>query len=188
MAMPQAGTDRDELIKLLRNFALVKGDFTLSSGSKAEYIVDAKRVVMRPEGFRLIGRLVAAQIDKCHATAVGGLTLGADQIAFAALAAGAGVKVFVVRKKAKEHGLKQRIEGPPLETTDSCLVVDDVVTTGKSTIEAIEALRVAGHTICGVVSVLDRLEGGGPAIEAAAGAPYAALTTIDDVYPEREGR
>jgi orotate phosphoribosyltransferase len=185
IAMPQADTDREDLIELLRSVALVKGDVTLSSGAKAKYLVDAKRVVLCPNGFRLIGRLIAEQVKEREATAVGGLTLGADPIAYAALAAGADVMVFVVRKEVKEHGLRQRIEGPPLTTMDRCLVVDDVVTTGKSTITAIDALREAGHTICGVVSVLDRLVGGGPAIEAAAAAPYVALTTIDDVYPER---
>lgn len=181
-------TDRKDLVELLRDVALVKGDVTLSSGAKAKYLVDAKRVVLSPDGFRLIGRLIAAQAEELEATAVGGLTLGADPIAYAALAVGADVKVFVVRKEVKEHGLRQRIEGPPLEPTDRCLVVDDVVTSGKSTIMAIEALHQAGLRICGVVSVLDRLAGGREAIEAAARAPYVALTTIDDVYPEREDR
>ena len=117
------------------------------------------------------------------ATAVGGLTMGADPVACAALAAGADVKAFFVRKETKQHGLMRRIEGPPLEPGDRCLVVEDVVTTGGSTLRAIEALHEAGHEICGVVCVLDRLAGGGEAIAAAAGAPYVALTTIDDVYP-----
>jgi orotate phosphoribosyltransferase len=177
---------REELITLLRDVALVKGDVTLSSGAKAGYLVDAKRVVLRADGFQLVGKLVAAEAQEMGATAVGGLTLGADPIAYAALAAGADVKAFVVRKDIKEHGLRQRIEGPQLEPTDRCLVVDDVVTTGKSTIIAIEALHEAGLQICGVVSVLDRLAGGGAAIEDAAKAPYVPLTTIDDVYPERQ--
>lgn len=180
--------DRSELIGLLKDIALIKGDVTLSSGAKAKYLVDAKRVVLSPGGFHIIGRLVAERAQELGATAVGGLTLGADPIAYAALAAGADVKVFIVRKNVKEHGLQRQIEGPPLEDVDRCLVVDDVVTTGKSTITAIDALRREGLQICGVVSVLDRLAGGGPAIEAAAGAPYVALTTIDDVYPEREER
>jgi orotate phosphoribosyltransferase len=189
-AFPAQPVDADprDLVELLRDVALVKGDVTLSSGAKAGYLVDAKRVVLSPDGFRLVGRLIAARAQELEATAVGGLTLGADPIAYAALAAGADVTVFVVRKDFKQHGLRQRIEGPPLEPTDRCLVVDDVVTTGKSTIAAIEALHEAGLHICGVVSVLDRLVGGGPAIEAAANAPYTALTTIDDVYPEREER
>ena len=114
--------------------------------------------------------------------------MGADPVACAALAGGTQAKAFFVRKDAKAHGLQRRIEGPLLAPEDRCLVVEDVVTTGGSTLAAINALTEAGHTICGVVSVLDRLAGGGPAIEAAAGAPYVALTTIDDVYPERAER
>jgi orotate phosphoribosyltransferase len=122
------------------------------------------------------------------ATAVGGLTMGADAVACAALAGGADVKAFFVRKEAKRHGLARRIEGPLLAPEDRCLVVEDVVSTGGSTIQAIDALREAGHEICGVVSVLDRLAGGGERIAEAAGAPYVALVTIDDIYPERPDR
>jgi orotate phosphoribosyltransferase len=111
--------------------------------------------------------------------------MGADPVACAALAGGADVKAFFIRKETKAHGLARRIEGPLLTRDDRCIVLEDVVSTGGSTIQAIEALQEAGHTICGVVSVLDRLMGGGERIAAAAGAPYVALTTIDDVYPER---
>jgi orotate phosphoribosyltransferase len=116
------------------------------------------------------------------------MTMGADPVACAALAAGAPVKAFFVRKDAKAHGLQRRIEGPPLSAADRCVVVEDVVTTGGSTLAAIAALQEAGHEICGVISVLDRLAGGGAAIERAAGVPYVALTTIDDVYPDRPDR
>lgn len=189
MTTPRASADQEALISLLAEFALERGEFTLSSGAPAKYIVDAKRVVMRSDGFKVIGRLIAEQIAYHGATAVGGLTLGADPIAYAALAAGADVKAFVVRKEPKEHGLQQQVEGRPLDATDRCLVVDDVVTTGKSTITAINVLSEMGLTICGVVSLLDRLAGGADAIrEAIDGAPYVALTTIDDVYPERTDR
>jgi orotate phosphoribosyltransferase len=115
--------------------------------------------------------------------------MGADAPACAALAGGADVKAFFVRKESKQHGLQRRVEGPPLEPVDRCLIVEDVVTTGSSTVQAIEAVREAGHEICGVVAILDRLAGGGAAIEAAAqGAPYTALATIDDVYPDRPDR
>jgi orotate phosphoribosyltransferase len=176
---------REQLIAALRAHALVIGDVVLTSGRNASYYVDAKRAILLPEGFRALGELLAEQVRARDATAVGGLTMGADAVVCAALAAGAEVKGFFVRKESKAHGLQRRIEGPPLEPGDRCLVVEDVVTTGGSTLTAIEALREAGQQICGVVSVLDRLAGGGAAIEAAAGAPYVALTTIDDVYPER---
>jgi orotate phosphoribosyltransferase len=179
---------RKRLIEELREHALVIGEVTLTSGARAGYYVDAKRAILRPAGFRALAQLLAAQAREWDATAVGGMTMGADAIACAALAGGAKVKGFFVRKQVKPHGLRRRIEGPPLTPEDRCLVVEDVVTTGGSTLAAIEALHDAGLRVCGVVSVLDRLAGGGPAIEAAAGAPYLALTTIDDVYPERPDR
>jgi orotate phosphoribosyltransferase len=98
------------------------------------------------------------------------------------------VTAFFVRKEAKHHGLQRRIEGPPLTGEDRCVVVEDVVTTGGSTVAAIEALQEAGLKICGVISVLDRQAGGGATIERQAGAPYVALTTIDDLYPDRPDR
>jgi orotate phosphoribosyltransferase len=113
------------------------------------------------------------------------MTMGADPVACAALAAGADVKAFFVRKERKEHGLQRWIEGPELEPGEACLVVEDVVTTGGSTIKAIERIREEGFTIAGVVTVLDRLAGGEEAIVAAAEAPYTALSTIDDLYPDR---
>jgi orotate phosphoribosyltransferase len=125
-----------------------------------------------------------------HATAVGGLTMGADAPACAALAGGAEVKAFFVRKETKQHGLQRRVEGPLLDPGgERCLIVEDVVTTGGSTVQAIEAVHAEGHTVVGVIAVLDRLAGGGDAIRAAAGgAPYEPLATIDDIYPERPDR
>jgi len=172
----------------LRERALVIGKVTLSSGHEAEYYVDAKRAILRPEGFLALGELVAEEAGRRNATAVGGLTMGADPVACAALAAGAQIKAFFVRKDRKAHGLQRWVEGPPLETGERCLIVEDVVTTGGSTVAAIERVREEGLEVVGVLSVLDRLAGGGQAIEAAAGAPYRALTTIDDLYPDRPDR
>jgi orotate phosphoribosyltransferase len=188
---PTAGaldSARSQLVAQLRAHALVIGEVKLTSGATASYYVDAKRAILRPEGFHALATLIAARAHEWDATAVGGMTMGADPVACAALAGGAQANAFFVRKEAKAHGLQRRIEGPPLTPEDRCLVVEDVVTTGGSTLAAIAALQEAGHTICGVVSVLDRLASGGPAIEAAGGAPYVALTTIDDVYPERKER
>ena len=180
---------RDDLIAALRAHALIIGEVTLTSGRTAQYYVDAKRAILRPAGFRALAALVAEQAAAVGATAVGGLTMGADAPACAALAGGADVKAFLVRKESKAHGLQRRIEGPPLEPGERCLVVEDVVTTGGSTVQAIEALRDAGHEVAGVVTILDRLAGGAEAIAAASGgAPYVALATIDDVYPDRPDR
>ena len=179
---------RERLLEQLRGHALVLGEVTLTSGLKAQYYIDAKRAILRPEGFLALAELLAARVAEWGATAVGGMTMGADAVACAALAGGAQASAFFVRKDAKAHGLQRRIEGPPLSGADRCVVVEDVVTTGGSTLAAIEALQQEQRTICGVVSVLDRLAGGGAAIEAAARAPYVALTTIDEVYPERPDR
>jgi orotate phosphoribosyltransferase len=179
---------RARLVSELREHALVIGEVTLTSGATAQYYVDAKRAILMPAGFRALGELVAAEAARAGATAVGGMTMGADPVACAALAAGARVKAFFVRKEKKQHGLQRWIEGPLLEPGERCLIVEDVVTTGGSTVRAIERVREEGFEVAGVVSVLDRLAGGGEAIEAAAGSPYRALTTIDDVYPERPDR
>jgi orotate phosphoribosyltransferase len=179
---------RERLVAELREHALVIGEVTLTSGAVAQYYVDAKRAILLPEGFRALGELVAAEAERLRATAVGGLTMGADPVACAALAAGAPVKAFFVRKDRKEHGLQRWVEGPLLDPGERCLVVEDVVTTGGSTVKAIERIREEGLEIVGVVSVLDRLAGGAETIATAAGAPYVALATIDDVYPDRPDR
>ena len=188
MSSQQNSNARDRLVAELREHALVIGEVVLTSGQLAQYLVDAKRAILRPAGFLALAELVAAQARAWDATAVGGMTMGADPIACAALAGGADVKAFFVRKEAKTHGLSRRIEGPLLSAEDRCMLVEDVVTTGGSTIRALEALQAEGHTVCGVLSICDRLAGGAARIEAAAEAPYLALTTIDDVYPARPDR
>jgi orotate phosphoribosyltransferase len=179
---------RQRLLRALREQALVIGEVTLTSGATAQYLVDAKRAILLREGFLALGELVAAQAREWGATAVGGMTMGADPIACSALAGGAEVKAFFVRKEAKQHGLARRVEGPLLTDVDRCMLVEDVVTTGGSTVRAIEALRSEGRRIVGVLAICDRLAGGAEAIRAAADAPYVALTTIDEVYPERPDR
>ncbi|HEX8051686.1 MAG TPA: orotate phosphoribosyltransferase [Thermoleophilaceae bacterium] len=178
---------RADLVAELREHALVLGEFTLTSGATSTYLIDAKRAILRPAGFRALAQLVAAEATAVGAEAVGGMTMGADPIACAAIAGGAELPAFFVRKERKEHGLSRWIEGPPLEPGTRCLIVEDVVTTGGSTIRAIERVRDEGHEICGVLVILDRLAGGDEAIREAAGreVPYTALATIDDVYPDR---
>jgi len=188
MTLDNPTTTIERLLNELREHALVIGEVVLTSGRTAQYLVDAKRAILRPAGFLALAELVAERVRAWDATAVGGMTMGADPIACAALAGGADVKAFFVRKEAKQHGLSRRIEGPLLQPGDRCMLVEDVVTTGGSTIRALEVLREEGHQVCGVLAICDRLAGGAAAIERAAGAPYIALTTIDDVYPERPDR
>jgi orotate phosphoribosyltransferase len=179
---------RETLLEELREHALVIGEVTLASGQTAEYYVDAKRALLRPRGFRAVGELIAAEAGWRAASAVGGMTMGADPLATAAIAAAGDddLVAFFVRKERKEHGLQRWIEGPLLDTGSRCLVVEDVVTTGGSTVRAIERILEEGLAVAGVVSVVDRLAGGGEAIEAAAeGIHYRPLITIDELYPER---
>jgi orotate phosphoribosyltransferase len=179
---------RERLVDELRTHALIKGEVVLTSGRTAQYYVEAKRAILQQRGFLALGELVAEHARAWGATAVGGLTMGADPVACAALAGGFEGKAFFVRKETKQHGLQRRVEGPLLDADDRCVIVEDVVTTGGSTLQAIEAVREAGHAIVGVISVLDRLAGGAEKIEAAAGAPYVPCATIDDIYPDRPDR
>lgn len=179
---------RETLLEQLREHALVLGEVTLTSGQTAQYYVDAKRALLRPPAFRAVGQLLAAEAGWRAASAVGGLTMGADPLATAAIGAPGGedLVAFLVRKERKEHGLQRWIEGPVLETGSRCLVVEDVVTTGGSTVRAIERILEEGLAVAGVVSVVDRLAGGGEAIEAVAeGIHYRPMFTIDELYPER---
>jgi orotate phosphoribosyltransferase len=183
---PPPHSSQQALVEELKKHALVHEDVVLSSGAEASYFIDAKRVLLSPIGFRLIGAQVRHYVDAFGATAVGGLTLGADAIACSALIdAPEGMKGFFVRKEPKQHGLQKLIEGPQLQTGDRCLIVDDVVTSGNSTIKAIQAIQAEGIEICGVLAVLDRLAGGGERIELEASAPFVALTSIDQVFPGR---
>src|SRR5947209_9643724 len=150
MATDALTSARERLLRELREQALVIGEVVLTSGRTAQYLVDAKRAILRPAGFLALSQLVAAQALEWEATAVGGMTMGADPIACAALAGGANVKAFFVRKEVKQHGLSKRIEGPVLDPDDRCMLVEDVVTTGGSTIRALEAVRAEGHQVCGV--------------------------------------
>jgi orotate phosphoribosyltransferase len=178
---------REILIAELRTHALVIGEVTLTSGRQASYYVDAKRAILRQPGFGAAGMLVAEIARRLGAGAVGGMTMGADPIASAALAApdGESLLAFFVRKEKKEHGLQRWVEGPILEPGTKVVVVEDVVTTGGSTVKAIERCREERLAILGTVCVLDRLAGGGEAITAAGGGEYTALATIDEVFPDR---
>ena len=180
---------RATLIAELRAHALVIGEVTLSGGQSASYYVDARRALMQPAGFRAAGTLIAEAAVGAGAVAVGGPVMAAIPLACAAIAVprGEGLVGFFVRKERKEHGLQRWVEGP-VEAGARVLVVEDTVTTGGSTVSAIERIREQGLEIVGALSVVDRLAGGGEAIAVAAGAPYEALTTIDDIYPERPDR
>jgi orotate phosphoribosyltransferase len=172
---------RSTLIAELREHALVIDEVTLSSGQRASYYVDARRALLRPTGFLAAGELVAAAAAECGAEAVGGPVMAAIPLACAAIAVPGGRDLtgFFVRKERKEHGLQRWVEGP-VEAGTRCLVVEDTVTTGGSTVAAIERIRAEGLEIVGALCVVDRLAGGAEAI-AAAGVPFAALFTVESL-------
>jgi orotate phosphoribosyltransferase len=191
MAMVPADLDaaKQTLLAELREHSLILGEVTLASGATAQYYVDARRALMRPAGFHAAGELIAATATELGASAVGGPATAAIPPACAAIAVDGGTDLvaFFVRGERKEHGLQRWVEGP-VGPGVRCLVVEDTVTTGASTAVAIERARGEGLDIVGVVGVVDRLAGGAERIEAAAEAPYRALVTIDELYPERPDR
>ncbi|HET9198071.1 MAG TPA: orotate phosphoribosyltransferase [Solirubrobacterales bacterium] len=177
------------LLAELKEHSLILGEVTLASGAVAQYYVDARRALMRPAGFRAAGELIAAEAATRGAEAVGGPATAAIPPACAAIATPGGqdLVAFFVRGSRKEHGLQRWVEGP-VAAGARCLVVEDTVTTGGSTATAIERVREEGLEVAGVVAVVDRLAGGAEKIEAAADAPYRALLTIDEIYPDRPDR
>jgi orotate phosphoribosyltransferase len=187
--VPDLEAARRTLISELAEHGLVLGRVTLSSGAEADYYVDARRALLRPAGFHAAGSLIAAAATDVGAEAVGGPTTGAIPLACAAIAApeGAGLVAFFVRGSRKEHGMQQWVEGP-VAAEARCLVVEDTVTSGSSTVNAIERLQEEGLEIAATLCAVDRLAGGGEAIEAASGAPFRALATIDEIYPDRPDR
>jgi orotate phosphoribosyltransferase len=180
---------RQTLVRELREHALVLGEVTLSSGQTASYYVDARRALLRPAGFRAAGELIAEAAQRLDAAAVGGPVMAAIPLACAAIAVpeGDGLVGFFVRKERKEHGLQRWVEGP-VEPGTRCLVVEDTVTTGGSTVAAVERMREEGLELVGGLCVVDRLAGGAEAIAAAIDGPFEALTTVDDLYPDRPDR
>lgn len=177
------------LAALLAQRSARRGTFTLASGRTSDLYIDARLTTMSPDGLALIGPLALELLDASgwRPDAVGGLTLGADPVAYAvAYASTVGraserwVRAFTVRKQAKAHGTGQRIEGP-FRAGDRVVVVEDVITTGGSALQAVEVVRAAGGTVVGVLAVVDREEGGREAIEAAAGVPVLSLVGAGEV-------
>lgn len=187
--MTDLAAAKETLLGELREHSLVIGEVTLASGATAQYYVDARRALLRPAGFLAAGELIAAAAADVGATAVGGPATAAIPPSCAALAVPAGKDLlgFFVRGQRKQHGLQRWVEGAA-EPGARCLVVEDTVTTGGSTAEAIRRIIEQGLDVAGVVAVVDRLAGGAARIEAAANAPYRALITINEIYPERPDR
>lgn len=180
--------DRALLISLLRTRSLRTGRFTLASGRESHYYIDARPTTMSAQGLNVIGRLGLREIVAAGwpADAVGGLTLGADPVAYAIAAASLGsdrvLDAFTVRKEPKGHGAGRQVEGA-FEAGCSVVIVEDVITTGRSALAAADAVRRLDARVCGVLAVVDRLEGGREAIEAE-GYAVRALVTVRDLGVE----
>jgi len=159
-----------ELVQLLASRSVKRGDFTLASGRPSSLYIDARLTTMSPEGLTLVGSLGLAALRDAgwNVQAIGGLTLGADPVAYAIAYASAStptpLRAFTVRKEPKTHGTARMIEGP-FQPGDHVAVVEDVITTGGSAIKAIEAVTQAGGVVAGVLAVVDREEGGREALE-----------------------
>jgi orotate phosphoribosyltransferase len=179
---------REELLNLLATNSFRLGEFTLSSGGKSDYYIDCRTTTLHARGAELTGRVFLDQFAQqgWHPQAVGGLTMGADPIVVAtsviSAQAGSPIHGFLVRKAEKAHGMGRRVEGFQ-EKGALVVIVDDVCTTGSSTIQAIEAAREFGFEIVGVACLVERLEAGGRvAVEkAAAPARFISIFTSDDV-------
>ena len=188
--MSDTDTARNRLLELLKRDSVFHGDFTLASGAKSNIYVDCRITTMNPEAATLLGQLLYAQIRTAlgplKPTAVGGLTMGADPVAMAIGIASwkvdgpSGLKVFCVRKQAKDHGQGRRVEGN-FQKGDHVVVVDDVITSGKSTLQAIEAIQAEGGIIDLVACLVDR-ESGGREKFTALGLPFISLFTKAEVF------
>ena len=180
-------TDHEQLVRLLATRSARRGTFTLASGQQSSLYIDARLTTMTPEGQRLVGRV---GLEAIHAAgwqpdAIGGLTLGADPIAYAICHTSADsdrpLKAFTVRKEPKAHGTGKQVEGP-LASGDRVVIVEDVITTGGSAARAIEAVKRAGAIPLGVLALVDREEGGRESLEAL-GLSVRALTTASEIVP-----
>lgn len=183
----EPGYDRGRLVALLRRDALRTGQFTLASGRASHYYVDGRKVTLSAEGAAEVAEGVLDVLaGKPEVEAVGGLTLGADPIVGATLALagrrGRPLKGFLVRKEAKGHGTGQLVEGP-VGRGMTVAIVDDVATTGGSSLKAVDAAEAAGCRVACVIAMLDRLEGAAAAFEAR-GLDFYALATVRDLGVE----
>lgn len=175
-------TDLEALEALLLQRSVAFGNFVLASGQHSTYYVDARKTTMSAEGLALIGRLGVEAIRRAgwKPNGVGGLTMGADPVAYAiaraSLDAPPALDAFSVRKAAKEHGTKRRIEGN-FRPGAAVVVVEDVITSGGSALQAVEAIRAEGGTVVGILAVVDREQGGCEAIRAA-NLEVASITTV----------
>jgi orotate phosphoribosyltransferase len=178
---------RQELLKLLAHKSFRLGEFKLSSGNTSDYYIDCRTTTLDARGAQLVGQVFLDEMRRqgWHADAIGGLTMGADPIVVALAVTTGTLHGFLVRKAEKQHGTGQRIEGFR-EKGARVVIVDDVCTTGSSTVQAIEAARDFGFQVVGVMCLVEREDAHGrPSVEkAAAPAPFISVFTANEVRKE----
>lgn len=174
---------RFQLLNLLCEVAYKEGDFLLSSGQRSTYYINGKQVTLHAQGGTGVGRILLPLVP-ADTVGVAGLTLGADPIvtatSVAALYEGRSLTPLIVRKEAKGHGTQAYIEGPTLPEGSSVVVLEDVVTTGKSAMQAVERLRGAGYKVDRIVTLIDRQQGGAE-FYASQGLAFDTVFTIADL-------
>ncbi len=176
--------ERERLLELLRTRSFARKRVVLASGRESDFFIDCKQTVLTAEGHALVGVLMFEALEAFAPDAVAGVELGgcplASAVATMSFSRGAPIDAIYVRKDAKDHGSRRELEGnTQIAAGARVALVEDVITTGGSTLKAAEKLRAAGYVTCGVVALVDRLEGGREAIEAA-GIPVRALYTRAD--------
>ena len=174
---------REKLLDLFCQLAYQEGDFVLSSGQRSSYYINGKQVTLHPQGALALARLLLPLLPE-DTQAVAGLTLGDDPIVSAvgvvSVYENRGIPALIIRKEAKGHGTMAYIEGPSLPPGAKVVVLEDVVTTGQSALKAVERLQAAGYTVDRVISLIDRLQGGGELYQSV-GLQFVALFTIKDL-------
>ena len=174
--------DRNRLIELVREKALQFGDFTLASGKKAKFYLDCRKLTLDSQGVKLVAEGILEQLSDNWPDAVGGMAIGADPITAAVITMAAvhdrQLKGFIVRKEAKQHGTGKAVEGP-VSPGDRVVIVEDVVTTGGSSIKAIDRVEEFGLKVDCVIAIIDRLAGGRETFQTR-GIPFQSLLTIAD--------
>lgn len=182
--------DSHALIQLFRERALKFGDFTLASGQKSTYYLDGKQITLHSRGLRLVSEGLLQLLEGVDFDAIGGMSIGADPIIGGVLAVaaeqGRDIDGFLVRKEAKGHGTNRYLEGP-VKPGAKVVIVDDVVTTGGSSLQAAERAIEFGCQVVQVVGVCDRLQGGAANFEAR-GLPFRSLLSVTDLGVKADGR
>ena len=184
-----AGAERDRLIELLRTLSFERKRVVLASGRESDFFIDCKQTALTAEGHALLGSLMFEALPQLgQVEAVAGVELGgcplASAVSLTSFQKGRPLPAFYVRKAQKDHGSKRMIEGDrSMRAGMSVAILEDVVTTGGSTLKCVEVLRTAGLEVAGVIAIVDRLEGGREAIEAA-GLKLISIATRTDFIPE----